>query len=305
MKLQQLKYAIAVADAGSINEAAKQLFVAQPSLSSAIKELEEELNFEIFKRSSKGVSLSNEGSEFIAYAKQVMEQVENLERRFLKVDYETNFLSISAQHYAFAIEALIDYIRDEAPERYDYSIRECRTSEVVEDVKTFRSEIGILMTSNFNEKVMMRYFKDNHIEFIPLTTSRPHVFMATSHPLAGRDIIRLEDLEGYPYLCYQQNYNDSVYFSEEIMSGLIHQKRVYVDDRASIFNLMRGVNGVTLGSHFSCSNMNGGDIITVPLDSDETMTLGYIKLLHSTLSAQASEYIEKLKAVIERESKGR
>ncbi len=302
MKLQQLKYAIAVADAGSINEAAKQLFVAQPSLSSAIKELEEELNFEIFIRSSKGVSLSNEGSEFIAYAKQVMEQVDNLERRFLQVDYETNFLSISAQHYAFAIEALIDYVRDQSLDRYDYSIRECRTSEVVEDVKTFRSEIGILMTSNFNEKVMMRYFKDNHIEFVPLTTSKPHVFLAKSHPLAKEKKIKLTDLEKYPYLCYQQNYNDSVYFSEEIMSGLIHPKRIYVDDRASIFNLMRGIDGVTLGSRFNCASMNGEDIITVPIDSEEVMTLGYIKLIHSTLSVQATEYIEKLKKVIERES---
>ncbi len=302
MKLQQLKYAIAVADAGSINEAAKQLFVAQPSLSSAIKELEEELSFEIFIRSSKGVSLSNEGSEFIAYAKQVMEQVANLERRFLQADHETNFLSISAQHYAFAIEALIDYINDHAPDRYDYSIRECRTSEVVEDVKTFRSEIGILMTSNFNEKVMLRYFKDNHIEFVPLTTSTPHVFLTKKHPLAKKDLIKLSELEEYPYLCYQQNYNDSVYFSEEIMSGLMHMRRIYVDDRASIFNLMRGVDGVTLGSHFNCASMNGDDIMTVPLDSDEVMTLGYIKLMHSTLSVQANDYIEKLKGVIERES---
>ena len=302
MKLQQLKYVIAVADAGSINEAAKQMFVAQPSLSSAIKELEEELGFDIFKRSSKGVSLSREGSEFVSYAKQVMEQVSNLERRFLQDEQETNFLSVSAQHYAFAIEALIGFINEEAPERYDYSIRECRTSEVVDDVKTFRSEIGILMTNNFNEKVMMRYFKDNHIEFIPLTTSKPHVFLSKSHPLAGKEMITMQELEEYPYLCYQQNGNDSVYFSEEIMSNITHYQKIYVDDRASIFNLMRGVNGYTLGSKFNCSQMNGEDIITVPLESDEDMTLGYIKLVHSALSVQAGAYIEQLKKAIAREN---
>lgn len=301
MKLQQLKYVIAVADAGSINEAAKKMFVAQPSLSSAIKELEEELDFDIFNRSSKGVTLSREGSEFVSYAKQVMEQVANLERRFLQDEQETSFLSISEQHYAFAIEALVDFIKSDAPGRYDYSIRECRTSEVVDDVKTFKSEIGILMTTNFNRKVMMRYFKDNHIEFIPLTVSKPHVFLANSHPLAGRAMLTVSDLEDYPYLCYQQNVNDSIYFSEEIMSDINPAQKIFVDDRATIFNLMRGVNGYTLGSQFNCRSMNGSDIITIPLDSDEEMTLGYIKLEHSALSVQANAYIERLKEVLKRE----
>ena len=303
MKLQQLKYVIAVADTNSMNEAAKQLFVAQPSLSGAIKEIEKELGFEIFNRTNKGVELTKAGSEFIAYAKQVMEQVDNLERRFFATESEASILSVSEQHYAFAVAAMIDFINEQEMDAYDFSMRECQTSEVVDDVKNLRSEIGLLSTNNFNSKVIMRYLKDNRMEFIPLFTSEPCVFLSENHPLAQRKSLRLEDLADYPYLCYQQKSADSLYFSEEIMSSIDYRKKIVVNDRATIFNMIEGINGYTIGTGMTCKSLNGKAITSVPLEIDEIITIGYIKLKNAVLSKQANDYIEKLYNTVEQEIK--
>lgn len=286
-----------------MNEAAKQLFVAQPSLSGAIKEIEKELGFEIFNRTNKGVELTKAGSEFIAYAKQVMEQVDNLERRFFATESEASILSVSEQHYAFAVAAMIDFINEQEMDAYDFSMRECQTSEVVDDVKNLRSEIGLLSTNNFNSKVIMRYLKDNRMEFIPLFTSEPCVFLSEKHPLAQKKSLRLEDLADYPYLCYQQKSADSLYFSEEIMSSIDYRKKIVVNDRATIFNMIEGINGYTIGTGMTCKALNGKAITSVPLEIDEIITIGYIKLKNAVLSKQANDYIEKLYNTVELEIK--
>lgn len=294
MKLQQLKYVTAVAETQSMNEAAKKLFVAQPSLSASIRELEKELDFKIFNRSNRGVEITREGAEFIAYAKQVIEQVEILEKKFFENDSNSVMLSISGQHYAFAVKALIDYININNFETFDFSIRECKTAEVIEDVKNFRSEIGLLSTNNFNKRVMNRFFKENRLVFTPLFVSKPHVFMSSKHPLAGKKLIKMDQLEEYPYFCYQQKNTDSLYFSEEILSTVHHRKRVMVDDRATIFNLLSGIDGYTIASGLLCRELNGMDMVSVPLDVEEEVTIGYIKVINSELSPKAREYIKIL-----------
>ena len=294
MKLQQLKYVTAVAETQSMNEAAKKLFVAQPSLSASIRELEKELDFKIFNRSNRGVEITREGAEFIAYAKQVIEQVEILEKKFFENDSNSVMLSISGQHYAFAVKALIDYININYFETFDFSIRECKTAEVIEDVKNFRSEIGLLSTNNFNKRVMNRFFKENRLVFTPLFVSKPHVFMSSKHPLAGKKLIKMDQLEEYPYFCYQQKNTDSLYFSEEILSTVHHRKRVMVDDRATIFNLLSGIDGYTIASGLLCRELNGMDMVSVPLDVEEEVTIGYIKVINSELSPKAREYIKIL-----------
>lgn len=301
MKLQQLKYVITIADTRSMNEAAKQLFIAQPSLSGAVKEIEKELGFEIFVRTNRGVEITKEGAEFIAYAKQVMEQVDNLERRFFTTETEASILSVSEQHYAFAVAAMIDYINEQDMDAYDFSMRECQTSEVIDDVKNLRSEIGLLSTNNFNTKVMMRFLKDNRMDFIPLFESEPCVFLPKNHPLAGEKSLNLEDLADYPYLCYQQKSTDSLYFSEEIMSKIDHKKRIVVNDRATIFNMLAGLNGYTIGTGMTCTRLNGKVIISLPLEEDEKITIGYIKLKNTVLSKQANDYIEKLYKTVQEE----
>lgn len=294
MKLQQLKYVNTVAETQSMNEAAKKLFVAQPSLSASIKELEKELKFKIFNRSNRGVEITREGAEFIAYAKHVIEQVEVLEKKFFEKDSHSVVLSVSGQHYAFAVQALIDYINENNFDAFDFSIRECKTIEVIEDVKNFRSGIGLLSTNNFNKKVMNRFFKKNRLTFTPLFTSKPHVFMNDKHPLAKKSILTMEDLESYPYFCYQQKNTDSLYFSEEILSTIEHKKRVKVDDRATIFNLLSGINGYTIASGMLCPELNGKNMVTIPLDVEEEVTIGYIKVTNNNLNHKVREYVKKL-----------
>ena len=303
MKLNQLKYVIAIADTQSMNEAAKQLFIAQPSLSGAVKEIEKELGFEIFNRTNKGVEVTKQGAEFIAYAKQVMEQVYNLERRFFTTEKETSILSVSEQHYAFAVAAMIDFINEQDMENYDFSMRECQTSEVIDDVKNLRSEIGLLSTNNFNRKVMLRFLKDNRMDFVPLFESEPCVFLPVNHPLAGKSSLTLDELKEYPYFCYQQKNTDSLYFSEEIMSSMEHKKRIVVNDRATIFNMLAGLNGYTIGTGMTCQRLNGKAIISLPLDIEEKITIGYIKLKNTILSKQANDYIEKLYKTVQDEIK--
>ena len=301
MKLQQLKYVITIADTRSMNEAAKQLFIAQPSLSGAVKEIEKELGFDIFVRTNRGVEITKEGAEFIAYAKQVMEQVDNLERRFFTTETEASILSVSEQHYAFAVAAMIDYINEQDMDSYDFSMRECQTSEVIDDVKNLRSEIGLLSTNNFNSKVMMRFLKDNRMDFIPLFDSEPCVFLPKNHPLAGEKSLKLADLADYPYLCYQQKSTDSLYFSEEIMSKIDHKKRIIVNDRATIFNMLVGLNGYTIGTGMTCTRLNVKAIISLPLKKKKKITIGYIKLKNTVLSKQANDYIEKLYKTVQDE----
>lgn len=303
MKLQQLKYVIAVADTQSMNEAAKQLFVAQPSLSGAIRALENELGFEIFIRSNRGVETTREGAKFISYVRQVVEQIDTLERRFMGADSKTCILSISEQHYAFAVKAMIDYINEKDFDSYDISMRECRTSEVIEDVRNFRSEMGIVAINKFNRKVMTRMFKDNHMTFEPLFSSKPHVFIGRKHKLASKELLTLEDLSDYPYLCYEQKNTDSLYFSEEILSTIDHRKTVFVSDRSTIFNMLNGINGYTIGTNMTCRELNGDEVISIPLDVDEEITVGFIKLTNHSLSLHAEEYVRKLKAEVSFERK--
>lgn len=298
MKLQQLKYVIAVAETYSMNEAAKKMFVAQPSLSAAIKELENELGFQIFTRSNRGVKITREGTEFIAYAKHVMEQVDIIEKRFFETSQESKMFSVSGQHYAFAAKALIEYINENNFDSYDFSIRECKTAEVIEDVKNFRSEIGLLSINNFNKKVMLRFLKDNRLVFTPLVSSTPHVFISKGHPLANKKKLTMIEMEDYPYFCYQQKNTDSFYFSEEVLSRVQHKKRVKVDDRATIFNLLSGINGYTIASGMLSPELNGHNMVSIPLDVEEEMTIGYIKNQNANLTKHAREYIKKMESIV-------
>lgn len=218
MTLQQLRYVIKIVEYGSITEAAKQLYITQPSLSAAIKDLENELGIEIFHRTSKGISLTVDGREFLSYARQVIEQTELLERRYMDKKPSKQLCTISTQHYAFAVNAFVELLLGLDVDEYEFTLRETRTYEIIEDVRDYRSEIGIIYLSDFNEKVINKLLVENHLTFNLLFEADPHVFISSRHPLAGREAITLDDLEDYPFLAFEQGINNSFYFSEEILS---------------------------------------------------------------------------------------
>lgn len=298
MTLQQLKYIIEVVNCGSINEAAKKLFVSQPSLSNAIRELENEIEIEIFLRSAKGITLSVDGSEFLSYARQVVEQASLLEQRYLYKKPSRQLCSISTQHYAFAVNAFVNLIKQSGAEEYEFTLRETRTYEIIEDVKNLRSEIGILYLSPFNRKVIEKLLRENRLDFHPLFTAKPHIFISTQNPLAGKASVTLDDLQEYPYLSFEQGTYNSFYFSEEILSTVFHKKSIHVSDRATLFNLLIGLNGYTISTGIVSADLNGDNIISVPLQVYDQIQVGWIANHQMQLGRQAKVYIEELRNVI-------
>lgn len=298
MTLQQLKYSIAVAEKGSINEAAKSLFISQPSLSNAIKELEEELQITIFTRNRRGITISNEGTEFLGYARQVLEQTSLLEERYLNAKPRRQLFSVTTQHYSFAVNAFVDLIKEYGMEEYEFTLRETRTYEIIEDVSNLRSEIGILYLNDFNEKIMKKLFHENNLQFTSLFTVLPHVFLSKQNPLSEKKKITLQDLEEYPYFSFEQGEYNSFYFAEEILSTLEHKKAIKVSDRATLFNLLIGLNGYTICTGIISEELNGKDIIALPLDVKEQIMVGYLKHKDITLSRLGNIYIQSLKKYI-------
>jgi DNA-binding transcriptional LysR family regulator len=284
LTLQQLKYVIEIANRGSINEAAKRLFISQPSLSNAIKDLEEELQLAIFDRSNKGISLSKEGVEFLSYARQVVEQAELLESRYLNAKPSPQHFSVSTQHYAFAVNAFVSLIREYGQDEYDLALRETKTYEIIEDVKNLRSEIGILYLNEFNGKVINKLLKTANLQFNSLITAKPHIFISIKNPLAAQSIVTIDQLQNYPYLSFDQGEYNSFHFSEEILSTMTHKKSIRVNDRATLFNLLIGLNGYTISTGVLSADLNGNEIIPVPLDCEETINVGWISHKNASLT---------------------
>ncbi|MCZ8521604.1 MULTISPECIES: LysR family transcriptional regulator [Paenibacillus] len=297
MTLQQLKYVIEVASRGSINEAAKRLFISQPSLSNAIRDLEEELQIAIFERSNKGISLSKEGVEFLGYARQVVEQAELLESRYLNSKPSPQHFSVSTQHYAFAVNAFVNLVREFGQEEYEFHLRETKTHEIIEDVKSLRSEIGILYLNEFNSKVINKLLKDANLLFHSLFTASPHIFISIHNPLARQSSVTVDQLQHYPYLSFDQGEYNSFHFSEEILSTMTRKKSIRVNDRATLFNLLIGLNGYTVSTGVLSADLNGNEIIPIPLESTETIHVGWIAHRNITLSKLGAAYIEALKQV--------
>ena len=294
MTFQQLKYVITVAETGTITEAAGKLYVSQPSLTKAIHELEKEMNIVIFNRTNKGISLSREGDEFLGYARQVLDQAAILEDKYKGGHGGKKKFCVSTQHYSFAVNAFVDLIKQYGQDEYDFSLRETQTYEIIEDVARMRSEIGILFLNDFNEVVMDKILKSHDLEFHLLFIAKPHVFISRNHPLAGREIITNEELEQYPYLSYEQGEHNSFYFSEEIFSPFERKKNIRVRDRATLFNLLIGLNGYTVCSGVIDEKLNGKDIIAVPLAQESNMRSGYISHRKGMISRVGNSYLEAL-----------
>lgn len=295
MTLMQLRYAIMVADTGTITEAASKLYISQPSLTNAIHELEKEMNIVIFNRTNKGITISREGEEFLGYARQVLEQASILEDKYKSGNGGKKQYCISTQHYSFAVNAFVDLIKKYGQEEYDFSLRETQTYEIIDDVAKLRSEIGLLFINDFNEAVISKILRSQELEFHELYVAKPHVFISSKHPLAGKQIITNDELQEYPYLSFEQGEHNSFYFSEEIFSSSERKKNIRVRDRATLFNLLIGLNGYTVCSGVIDKKLNGKDIITVPLADESDMRIGYITHKRGMLSRLGTTYLEAIR----------
>lgn len=293
MTLQQLRYAIAVADQGSMNEAAKTLFISQPSLSGAIKELEKELGLELFLRTSRGIVVTPEGEEFLGYARQVAEQYRLLRNRYLEKEPREKF-SVSMQHYSFAVKAFVEMVKRAGMEQYEFALYETRTYEIIENVKNFKSELGILYMNDFNEKVLGKILRENKLRFTELFTCDTFVYLRSGHPLAGRKQISMKELEPYPCLAFDQGNNNSFYLAEEMKSTYDYKRMIKANDRATMLNLMTGLDAYTLCSGIICEELNGDDSLAIPLVESEKMRIGYISRAGAEISPLGEIYIDEL-----------
>lgn len=294
MTLQQLRYAVAVADCGSMNEASKRLFISQPSLSEAMKDLEDEIGTQLYLRSNRGIQITPEGEDFLGYARQVLDQYQLLEHRYIDKKSMEKF-SVSTQHYSFAVKAFVEVVKHVGMGEYDFAIHETKTHEVIDNVKHFKSELGVLYLNDFNEQVLQKLFRENALEFIELFQCDTYVYLWGSHPLAGNSRITLEELQEYPCLAFDQGQNNSFYLAEEMKSTYDYKRIIKANDRATMLNLMVGLNGYTLCSGIISEELNGDDYRAVPLVESEKMRIGYIKRKGAGISNIGKLYIEELK----------
>lgn len=299
MTLAQLKYIIAVAECGTISKAAEKLYISQPSLTTSIKDLESEFGIEIFSRTNKGVILTSDGEEFLGYARQVISQTSLMEEHYSGATAARHQFCVSTQHYSFSIEAFVKLLKEYGGEQYDFRIRETQTYEIIEDVAKLKSEVGVLYLNQFNETVLRKLLRENDLEFTSLFIAKPHVFVGADNPLAKKEVLTLENLAPYPRLSYEQGDHNAFYFSEEILSTLESKKDIMVCDRATLFNLLIGLNGYTICSGVINGELNGKNIVSVPLDVDDYMEIGYITHKKVVPGKFAEYYIQALREFTE------
>ena len=298
MTLQQLKYVTTIANIGSISEAAKRLFVSQPSLTKAIKELEKEMGITIFDRTNKGITVSKEGERFLGYARQVLEQAALLEEQYKSQSGGKKQFSVSTQHYSFAVNAFVELLKGAEIDQYDVSLRETQTYEIIDDVAHMKSEIGLLYYNDFNRPVLEKLIHTNELTFTELFTVHPHIFIGKTHPLAHKEVVSMDELEEYPYISFEQGDHNSFYFSEEIFSTVVRPKHIRVRDRASLFSLLLGLDGYTVSSGVIDKEVNGENIISVPLAEEGLMHIGYITNNKMQRSRLGQEYIHALEQYV-------
>ncbi len=300
MTLQQLNYVITISECGSLNKAAEILYVAQPSLTGAVKELEKELGITIFNRFGRGVTLTNDGTEFLLYARQVYAQYKELLEKYGKAGNLKKKFGVSTQHYSFAVKAFVEMVKTFDTSKYEFAIRETKTKEVIDDVSTMRSEIGILYLSDFNRKALLKILSSQQLEFHSIIHCKPYVYLWKGHPLAKQKSITLPELQQYPCLSFEQGESSSFYYAEEILSTCEYPRIIKANDRATMLNLMIGLNGYTLCSGIICEELNGDDYLAVPFEAedkavDDTMEIGYIIRKNTLLSKMGRLYIEEIK----------
>ncbi len=299
MTLQQLKYIISIADSGSVNAASKSLYISQPSLSSAVKELEEEIGFELFHRSNRGVTITAQGEEFLNYARQVYAQYDLLESRFIVGKSKKKF-SVSAQHYTFAVSAFSNLIGKVGMEEYEFSMLETKTYECIENVRDYKSELAIIYMDDFNRKYISKCLEENNLEFHTLKDCSTCVYLWQGNPLASRRELTMEDLEPYPCIAFEIGKQNSLFLSEEVMSTYQYRQLIRVCDRATALNLMKGINGYTLCSGIICEELNGGEYMAVPLVKGGIMTIGFIQRRGSRLTRLGELYLQEIRKILQK-----
>lgn len=294
MTIQQCRYVLEIAKTGSFSEAAKQLFVAQSSLSVSIKSLEAELNIKIFERSANGVYLTDEGSEFVRYAAKIVDAEDFVCTRY-RDKKNTDKLHIATQHYDFIADIFGSFLGKTLSPSYKFSIKEIETYSVIQEVITGKSDIGIIALKGTESDIMKRYLSKKSLSFTTLIEVPPHVFVRRTHPLASCKSLGARELQTYPCVSYEQGEHNSSYFAEEMLDLVSAQKHIEISDRATLMNLLLVTDAYTVGTGIMPSALNRGDIVSIPFDSSDVYIIGYILNENRKISEITEQFIALLK----------
>ena len=295
MNMNQLKYVLEAAGSSSMREASTKLYVSQPALSASIHDLEEELGILIFERTNKGISLTDAGREFLTYAKKAVGQYEILEDRYLSRDSDKERFSVSTQHFTFAIKAFTNVIREMDPDRFIFSIHETKTKEVLEDVRSLKSEVGIVSFSGSSEALMKKFFRDYQLDFTLLMKRDTYVYVWEGHPFAGKDEISLDEMQDYPCVTFDQSDDSNFYLAEEALADYAFRKMIKSDDRATSMEIIADLDGYSIGSGL----LSGEDailqgLVAIKLKEEDPLTIGYITRNGSAMSMYGRKYVEEI-----------
>ena len=303
MTLQQMYYLITIADNHSMNKAADKLFIAQPTITSAVRDAEKEIGMQIFHRTHKGVIPTSEGKVFLDKIKKVIQQYEEIMETYDdKKKYRRKF-AVSMQHYSFAVKAFIEMAKHYDSNQFDLALRETTTAKVINDVSSLKSEIGILYICETNQRVMNRLFRENELEFNSLIECPASVYLARSHPLANKEKLTFEELAPYPCMSFEQGSETEIFFAEELLTEHIYQKTVKATDRATMMNLIEGLNGYTLCSNIYSEKLSGDQFFVIPFktggNTQNMMNIGFITKKNFELSHMGKDFLNEVKHELE------
>ena len=297
MTLQQMNYIMEIDRCGSMNKAAQSLFVSQSALSSAILEVEKELGITIFRRSNRGIALTEDGRELLNQIAPIVEQNRRLSRYYSqRQDTGRVHLSVSAQRYPFCTKAFVDYLNSLGQHPLQLSLKETDMAAVIADVAAGTSDLGVIFISDRTEHYIIRSLEEKNLVFEPLITLHPHVFMRKGHPLASEASLTMDSLRSYPHVVFTQSESNFNYAEEAVFgSGVDYERMVYVNDRASIYNIMAHTDCVSTGSGVLPRGYADGNLIAIPLRDSCDMRLGYVHQRQHQLSAEEKQFIEILR----------
>jgi transcriptional regulator, LysR family len=294
MNIQQLRYVVAIANSGTFREAAEKMYVSQPSLSISVRDLEKELGFKIFRRTSSGTFLTRRGMEFYEKAQELVKGFDVFQNQYSNPEEEKKEFSISSQHYDF-LPPLITQFSVLYPENKDFRIFESTTVQILDEVAQGHSELGIIYLNKQNTKGIMQRVDKLGLEVVDLIPFQTHIYLRKGHPLAKKEFLVMEDLAHLPTVRFTQEKDEYLYYSENFVDTSSSSQLFNVTDRATLNGILERTDAYATGSGFLDSQSVNG-ITVIPLIDDLNNKMVYVKREEVDLSPVAEKFVQVMEA---------
>ena len=294
MNIQQLRYVVAIANSGTFREAAEKMYVSQPSLSISVRDLEKELGFKIFRRTSSGTFLTRRGMEFYEKAQELVKGFDVFQNQYANPEEEKKEFSISSQHYDF-LPPVITQFSVLYPENKNFRIFESTTVQILDEVAQGHSELGIIYLNKQNTKGIMQRVDKLGLEVVDLIPFQTHIYLRKGHPLAKKEFLVMEDLAHLPTVRFTQEKDEYLYYSENFVDTSSSSQLFNVTDRATLNGILERTDAYATGSGFLDSQSVNG-ITVIPLIDDLNNKMVYVKREEVDLSPVAEKFVQVMEA---------